>query len=314
MTSYFINGGAPNYTGHLFTTTSGLLSVLQSTFTSAGWTVFSSTSTSLVVTCHADCFISFDRVVWTGGPTNGYSMTIRGLHSTNVYSPSDQINSLLYVEGSNNYLWGVIDEDSGCLCTTDSVGVHFGYLDRPNPASDRWGWMVGNLSIDMRYPNSYWAKSFFDSTNWKSVGASFTTTASATYTANIVQSGAFWGVIDRYTTAVSVQNTSTTTTSNFLGNTVNTNAGYGAHNGQVNGVDSKPVVGEFYYVEGRTPTSYGSAGSPNGSLSIPLFFRGNVKHAVVGLASLPNKAQVVDTYGRRFISSGGIAVQGFRIL
>jgi hypothetical protein len=313
MSIQFINGGAPNYAGASFTSTSSLISLLETTFLAAGWSVVSKTSTILSVSCTADCTVVFTRSTWAGGPANGYGLSVTGLHSS-VSSPTHVLNTLYYVEGITNYLWGAIDQDSGVLATVDSVGVHFGYLDRPNPSSDRWGWMIGNLSPSFilsndQYPGVFYAKSFLNSTNWKSLSNDFRSLAS---TSNIYGVGAYWGVSDRYTTCIG-SNPSAVGWAVFSTNS-NTNVGFNSNMGQINGVDLKPVLGEYYYVEGRESlTAYGSAASYEGRSPL-LYFRGNVKHCVVGMSSLSNKSQVIDSYGRRFISSGSVGVQGFRIL
>ena len=306
MPTIFVNGGAPNYAGWEFTTSTQIIDKLDTELTAAGWTTIAKVAaTSLFVRGTSagghNCFVEF--IVGTnGGQTNGRFLDIRGwLEQAKTNGSPASTHRLEYIEGSTNRLWLSADEGGGCITTYPTVGTmkgfHFGYPYQVL-TTDQFGWYIGEIST-YSYNLCYAAKSFITVTNWRQVGSDFnlyTTRASA----------ASFPTTTLDYLALSMTNTA----SDVWTVVTNTNIAYLAHQGRVNPVDSAVILMPYGYLEGRgATTNYGQAGNCN------LPFRGFIRFAYTGVSAL-NPAIPVDdpVSGFKILSVGGVGYQGMRIL
>lgn len=315
MALIFKSGSSPNYTGETFQSSSEILTNLRDWLLSAGWTIrddFITESLLLVMegtSENADsCFIRFtiqDQI----GVLNGKYISVQGdIDGSNTdLSPQFKFN---FIENATNIVYLTADSGSFCLLT-ESYDLnlnsgHFGYLDQPDPSVDSFGWMIG--IIDWRVNNAYWAKSFRQSISWHNVGTDYWISDDMHDQRNQVPYVGLW---DRY--CVGIINT----IDDYYGsgggyNTdYSRNTGYYSYKGAISPITNLPLLGEFYYLEGRGYNNYGNNFADFSPP--PLAFRGTVRHCVIGMASLPAKMQVTDKAGNRFISTGGFGHQGFRI-
>lgn len=315
--------GSGNYEGESFNDSTTLLENLRDWLQLAGWTIrddFISASQLLVMQGNAVdnndvCFIEF-RIADQTGVLNGKILEIRGDidGSGNDFSEKYPFN---FIENSTNIIYLTADDDSFAIFIESNDGQfnngHFGFLERLDPNSDTFGWMVGR--IDWRVLNASWAKSYFNNTVWRIVGDDFWY---PDYTSNSVarNSVPYQGLHDRYTT-----NFKFVYSSNDYWNQGNPsfeapnshNIAYYWFHGALNPVTNLPVLGEMYYLEGRgSENNYGSIGQGQ-ELPSPLYYRGAVKHCVIGMASLTVKTQVIDKQGQRYLSVGNKGQQGMRI-
>ncbi len=304
----FLNGGSPNYLGEVVTTETELLTEIKTILLSAGWSTHSdaiSASKLLIMRCGLSNgsgtdygYVRFKTNV-VNINSNSYELEIKGDQAGNNVTVSGT-NVLGFISGQNNNLWVTADDSSGCLAlqSYDGTmrGVHFGFLDRI-AITDTHAWMIGYLNNSLA--NSYVSKCFKRQSNWVEMKTFWSSSNEFTSI-----NGGYQGIWDRYTTLI-------TTTPSVADS--NRNAGYLAYNGNINGVNNKPVMGEYYYIEGDSNsnnayTSYDNNRSPL------LYMRGIVKYATVGLASLAQATQIEDLSGQRYISCGDFGWQGFRIV
>lgn len=324
MPLYFLNGGAPNYTGQLFTTSNSLLIHIRDTLISAGWVVINdSIPVSIIMSADGlnssdplnpdKCFLSFTISEWSG-VLNGKKLDVVG-DITGDFNDTSTTFDHYFISDADNILYITADDDSGCLYLESFDGVssnlHFGFLDRYHADSDTYGWMIGR--IDWRINNSYWAKSYRTQTSWYPVGSDYYMKDNIDSSKN---AGAYQGTMDRYTVFWNFSDSN-----NYFHNDgsgwgwerdSSVNSSYYCHKGGVNPITNLPILGEFYYLEGRGETGYGN--SLGNNIPPSLFYRGSVKHAVIGVGALSKKAQVTDNEGKRYLSAGGAESQGFRIL
>ena len=304
LTPLFFNGGS-DYLGEIFTTTQQLLEEISGHLNTAGWTIYDNISASSSFIAEGTtndsttgsehkCWLEF-KVTGDSYATDGKRLSVRGdLDNTQTSMSPDNL-WLRFIEGAQNRYWLTLDHDS-CIVTIkdfngdNMLGIHGGFCDRTNK-NNPFEWSVGY--VDNLISQSYVAKNPLDSTQeWHEVKSSF---ANTTYTQNGV-TGAFEGVLDRYTTALKAFQTYR-------------NAGYPslyAHNGSVNALDNKPVYGSYYYRVGNgDPQSYGSA-----NYRFSLKRLGNIKYAAVGAASLPGGSIDTDINGLVYMSVGNNQIDG----
>jgi hypothetical protein len=87
------------------------------------------------------------------------------------------------------------------------------------------------------------------------------------------------------------------------------NAFFNPWQGRLN-YNGQAIIDPYCYMEGRGSMAAYTVGS-----YLPLYYRGYVKNAYCGVASLPAAAQLVDAAtGYRILSVGGAWWQGMRIL
>ena len=315
MSLIFRNGGG-SYTGETFQTDTEILQNLRDWLQLAGWTIrddFISGSKLLVMQGNATdnndtCFIEF-RTEDITGELNAKELKIRGDIDGGGSTLSPEFN-FKFINSSANIIYLTADDDSFALYIESNDGVynngHFGFLNRLDPNTDTFGWMVGR--IDWRVNNAYWAKSFRNGTNWRRVGDDYWYADNMSDQRNQVSYGGLW---DRYCVSL------TETTNEYSANNggyhkdYSRNTGYYGNKGAISPITNLPLLGEYYYLEGRGYNKYGDDFAENEPP--PLAFRGIVRHATIGIASLPAKMQVTDKSGNRYISTGGFGNQGFRI-
>lgn len=317
MPIVFTNGtkDANGYPGFTFTTINACLEKIRDTLVSAGWTTINDSitaSSKLIIRGESAghyCYANFTVL-------NGNIRVRADLLGTEV---GGNLSPDLYLDvnvGQTNHLFLSADADAFCVAVRQGVtGIwmhcHLGFLSRPDPANDQYGWMFGRLNVNPVY--SYWARSRHSNQNWRSVSHDYSYNfASGTQGMDYASSHyhPMSGIIDRYTVGA---NTTT------LGQN-STNASYQYQNGAFNRLDNKYYLGAYYQLEGCGTLNvvngafYTNTGSFNTvTQSIPLYYRGAVKFAVVGLASLGAGQQIEDATGKCYLSAGGFAVQGFRI-
>lgn len=321
--SLIFRNGSGSYEGESFDNQTTLLENLRDWLQLAGWTIrddFISASQLLVMQGNAVdnndiCFIEF-RIVDQSGVLNGKTLEVRG-----DIDGSGSILSSVYpfnfINNSTNIIYLTADDDSFTIFIESNDGQfnngHFGFLDRLDPNNDTFGWMVGR--IDWKVTNASWAKSYFNNQNWRVVSEDFWYADTETsYAAR--NAAPYQGLSDRYTTNfkfVYSSNNNWNDDSRSFEDSNSHNIAYYWYNGALNPVTQLPVLGEMYYLEGRGSNSnYGSQGQGQ-YLSSPLYYRGSIKHCVIGMASLSVKTQVIDKQGQRYLSVGNKGQQGMRI-
>lgn len=316
MALIFKNGGAPNYTGELFRTHEQLLLSVRDFLVAAGWTTIqdSITDSDLLVSrgnsANGDvCYFRFDILEWTG-VIEGKYLRIRGDLDGGGSNLSTGYN-FYFIENADNLIYATADADSACIFTECFDGTksnaHFGFMNRPAPSLDTFGWCIGE--IDWRYDNAYWAKAVRDNNLiWRRIGDDY-------YRADDMGTGennvSYVGVADRYTVGFALYGGDREHENGYNRNSDQNNAYY-FWKGSLSPIDNKPILGEFYYLEGRGQSNYGSSDQGT-NLPSRMYFRGSIKHVVVGVASLRAKTQITDSNGRRYITVGNNGYQGFRI-
>lgn len=316
MALIFKSGSSPDYSGETFQTETELLSNLRDWLQSAGWSIrddFITESSLLVMEGFSEnsdsCFLRF-TISNRKGILNGKSLNIQGdIDGGNTQlSPSINFN---FISSATNILYLTADIGSCCLLIEsyelDLNSGHFGFLDQPDPSLDNFAWIVGR--IDWRFNNTYWAKSFRDSSLvWRKIGDDYWYSDSMGDQRNQVP---YTGTWDRYCVApIEVTNEDRASDGGYHKD-YSRNTGYYGDKGAISPITNLPILGEFYYPEGRGTSNYGNDFA--NEHPPPLFFRGIVRYCVVGMASLPAKTQVSDKLGNRYISTGGFGHQGFRI-
>lgn len=312
MATHYLNGGSPDYTGFEFNSEIALLTAIKTNLESAGWTtalddISGNQSLKMQGTDNGDnCWVLFET---NNDPseTFGKILTIKGdlLGDGATLSPGI---SLQFIDTASNLLWLTADAGSGCLAVRSYTGAitsaHYGFLDRPDPALDPTAWMVGHLFY--KQDTAYFADLFgYLGNSWKSPYSLANNADQPMFTA---------GTFDRYTVASSQPSGGGNSWNLAQGH----NPAYSAFNGQVNGIDDKPILGDFYYIQGQNGSSPYDDGNDgyNSNFNTPpkLYFRGSVKFAVIGLASISGGVHVTLANSQRYISGGGRGWQGFRIV
>ena len=302
LTPQFLVGDS-GFDGEIFTTEIGLLQTISSTLNAAGWTIYDDITASKIFVaegtasngdkCHLEFRTENDSYI-----LDGRRLKIRGdLDNTKTEMSPDTLQ-LRFIEGAQNRLWLIYDNDSVVTVIkdfngTEMMGIHGGFCDRVNP-NNPFEWCVGYT--DNSIQNSYVAKNPLDDTRiWDEVASSFVNTNYLSSSSNIA--GTFEGVLDRYTVCLETDSYYRYKSDSFGRPR---NAGLYAYNGSVNGVDAQAVYGSYFYRLG--------AGNPNGygSANYPFYFArlGNIKYLAVGAASLPGGSTGTDTSGFTYLSTG----------
>jgi hypothetical protein len=323
MPIIYVNGSAPNYLGATFNTSAELLTLIRNNLVSAGWTAVVDNIPGNTITMRGvtevnahQCWMVFTTSVVSG---NLSRLTIRGdLDGTGVTLSPNAQSVCDYDTSLTNYLYLAADRDAGCICVVSGNasqplrGQHFGFVNRVNNADDT-ACYIGPLN-PFTLGQTYVMRSGINNTVWRQLSADWL---------NVIASTAH-----AMTSAIWIMNSGSC---DFVNASINTAHGGGISfnnanndypmymlgNGQVNAETGTPLLAPYYYVEGRGATNtYGntSGGSKAGiALPPPLFFRGTVKFAYRGLASLLEGEQVIASDGSRYLSTGSIGWQGFRI-
>lgn len=338
MTTVYLNGGAPDYLGYIFDNETSLLSVIKSTLESAGWvTETDAISSNKRLTMKGElsgsyCWIRFSTLE-TATP-GLFTLSIRGDLTGNNTTLSPDTLLLNFNDNVNNQLWLSVDESGGCICTIPFTGrargVHFGFVKNRVASDDNTCIYVGYLNVHTKF--TYVAGNYYNSTAWHHIHDSITRTAAisdqligaaslGTTTAAIVN--IYHGLLDRFTVS-NPGHFGTSTNELALRQYVYLR---GSYRGQVSPINQKPILGDYYYIEldavnGVLPT--GTQVNIATSLMPQVFYyRGNIRFAAIGLASLVAGAQVITEEGHRYLSCGSnvetqndddFAWQGFRIL
>jgi hypothetical protein len=307
MALTFLSGSAPDYSGYIFTSTSDLINTIESTLQTAGWATVEKAADGLTLLVKGvtsvgshECFIEFS-IYPNASVTNGYYISLRGFHDA-LRSNGSPANTLRwsFIDGTPNRLWITADNDSGAISILNSSngqgGAHFGFLHRID-TTDPWAWMVGYIH-SLGYQYAYVAKAKYNSVNWRLLSDDYnqyTNLADGSYpvlpysTFDFLQRGGWVNSHYYYATGSKI---------------VFYNKAYGRLN-----YTGTPIIDPYFYHEGRGSTTNYNPGS-----YLPSYFRGYVKHAYCGVASLATAAQVVDNQGNRILSVGTTYWQGMRIL
>lgn len=171
----FLNGGAPNYSGQIFTTANALIDFIETTLVSAGWlSITKVVGTSVFLrgtsqTNNHNCWVEFVYADTSYLHVRGWLEQSK----TNGSVQSTSTGTFCRVAvGTENRLWITANGDAGCICIIPSSGtaqgVHFGFLDRIDP-TDQWAWMVGHIGVGGGVASAYSAKSKFDTINWRAI-------------------------------------------------------------------------------------------------------------------------------------------------
>lgn len=305
MANIFLNGGSPNYTGFEFSNATQLIDQIETTLVAAGWVTDAKVSgVSLFIRGETligsyPCYVDF--IVSGTSPT--LTLTMRGwLEQTKVTGSPDAIHTTTFSVGGTNRMWLSACEDAGAMVIFNSNGAcvahHFGFPERVD-TGDPWAWMVGRIHA-FGYLFCYSAKSAFNGTNWRQLSLDYVGYSESPLSVN---------------TALPVSTFDATMRGQFnntagITSTVAANPFYLAGNGKLNYNGKAKVTPDYEYAEGKGNfNAYGSANV------LPLFFRGYIKFAACGLASLVAASQTIDPVsGNRYISGGGSRWQGMRIL
>lgn len=281
----FLNGGAPNYSGQIFSSASDLIDHIETTLVAAGWvSITKVVGTSVLLkgtsqTNNHNCWVEFIY-----GNTSYLHVKGWQAQNTNASPQSTTLGTGTFCRvsiGFENRLWITANSDAGCICIIPSSapaqGVHFGFLDRVD-TSDQWAWMVGNIgssTATSSTANAYFAKSKFDPlVNWRSVGIS----------EEDMPMSRQWGFYD----AIWADN----------------------NTGRRN-YDGVCLIRPYFWLEGRASSP--SAASVSTPPNAP-YFRGNVQYAYTGMASTSAGTFGTDSSsGFRFMSVGDTGWQAMRI-
>lgn len=309
MPSYF-NGGSPNFLGQLFTSSSELLTLIRNNLLTENWVTHNNqiSGGNFVImrgqtTNNHNCWVRFSTSVVSAGVQE--RLTVQGDLDGNNTTLSASGVTLNYRPGANNYLYLSCDNDSGCLCIFPDPALtvrscHFGFVDRID-ITDQWAWYVGDFDVT-GLNNKYAARSRHNLTNWRQISDDFSGSTGFSTLNSSTASPPLQGIWDRYTISQFSAH------SPIFSGIGSTNAAYLAYNGRTNPITNLPILDSYFYIEGRgSNTAYGS-GMTGG-----LHYRGDIKHAVTGVASYNGGVQLLTIDGQRYLSGGTQGWQGFRI-
>jgi hypothetical protein len=302
MPTIYLNGGSPNYTGAIFTNANELLALIKQTLEDAGWV-------TVAYDAGVNLFVKGTTLVnahncWVEFAISDTTLIIRGwLEEAKTNGSPNSIHTHVFTPTGTNRLWLTADEDSGCICIFDdstgvSTGTHFGFLQRID-FTDPWAWMIGQLRSDgLNF--AYSAKSGHNGTNWKKLSDDFY------FSTNFASDGQCIPV-STFDLLAQGKPGSSSSAGNYSTQTSGQNAFLNPLAGRLS-PNNQAIIAPYYYLEGRgSPSGYGNNES--------LFFRGYVKYAKTGLASLLPASQVLDPFtGDRILSTGASSWQGMRIL
>lgn len=315
----FLNGGSPNFTGEPVFDGNSTLVNFRDTLITAGWVLESQLlsggdtvgdyvilrATSLVGSFN--CWVRVSILDNSDNIIDGYKIGVE--LSQNVgFTIASPIYEMTYI-GANteSRLWIAADEESFCVSLRSfnglMIGIHGGFLERVEPLTDQYAYAIGYLAT-IGLTNQYRvAKGAIDTGNWTEIlNRDYFRGSDSNLLDQQASIAPTQGTFDRYTTVVMPF-------INFESSSAS-NVGRNAQNGQLNGLDGRAILGEYFITEGLGGQS---TYSTTGNLGVPLYYRGNVKFAIVGVASLIASAQVEDSGGTRYLSTGGLGYQGFQI-
>lgn len=280
--AHFANGGAPDYFGISFNSTSSLLNGIKTELETAGWVTDADEITAnarlvmkgTTITNH-NCFVMFEDVV---NPTNAaeHYLAISGSHTTARSIVSPKVN-LVWDFGQTNYFYLSADVDAGCIAIlpydlTKTSSAHFGFLDRFDD-TNQYAWSVGTLLNEPQ--DKYVAKGAITGENWKHLKDYFNNWGTST-TSNVWTSSTYSNSAELF------QDAYTTIIRPYFGNyndTSNRNAGYQSYLGNVTN-SGKAILYRVGYKEGLALVSaYGNTGEVPPKLGM----QGLIKFAYGGL-------------------------------
>lgn len=280
-------GEAPHYLGEIFTTRNELLTGLRdflADIDGPNWeivddqiTTFSFFKAKGTYNGTDNCWVLFSIGAQVG-ITGGFRLIIQGDKDGTGASMSPNVIALNFIENSENAYWVAADTSWVNICiqsnTSEIKGVCAGFLEKRVVANDSNAWVVGYL--DNKLDTKYIARDWLNTADW-------------------VRLDSFWyfkehfnnlhapiqGIVDRHTTCIS---------SHGETNTSNRYPGFKFYNGQLNGVDGKPILSEYYTLEG-TVANTSNYTTTNGIYPSFLYFRGLWPEVYVGGGSLAGGAQ-----------------------
>lgn len=301
---HFLNGGFPFYQGSVFNNETELLELIRDNLVLAGWTVVNdaiATSQLLLMQgidgTHNNWFkfTTQDNNVLP----NGKDLIVQGdLDGTDTNLSPGDIKGF-FLDNAENRFWLTADTGAFGIALDsfngETIGIHGGFLDREEPTTDEFAWMVG--FIDNKPEKKYIAKDTQTGSIWHQIYSRFNN--------NNPEYAPLHGVSDLYTIC---SNPYFTIINPNGGGLSDTNPGYNYYNGNKNGYDQNVLVSEYFHLEGLT--SY-----TNGATANSLYYRGKVKFCGGGLSSLNAKENAVDAAtGGRYLSTGGLRSQGLLIV
>lgn len=325
MTLIFGNGGTPSgnnpYPGLTYTTGTGLLTLLQTNLTSAGWTTQPGYPTADTLqmagtTGVHGCLVEF--VILTS-PTNLLQVRV-GSTTTGIATPTSK-HILQFTPGQTNKIFITADTFAGAIANFPFTGtgeiLHFGFPQLIYPATDSRAIYIGKaftMVDNSTYPVTLPPGS-----------------CSAYDLCYVVESAANNTLSTRLSTGYTTSNTITPITgsyrypihtvfninsSNGLGgttqtSTTNTNVSYYSYLGGNDTRTGLPIIAPYYYLEGRaTDTSYGSTAGVG--VAPTMHMRGLIPFIATGFSHLPSFSQWNTSSGKVYIT-GDISFQGMRI-
>ena len=310
---HFANGGAPDYLGLSFNSSSGLLNGIKTELETAGWVTDTDDITAnarLVMkgtTANGHtCFVNFEDVV---NPQNAseHLLQISGSHTTAQAIVSPPVE-LPWDFGQTNYFYLTADADAGCIALlpydlTKTSSAHFAFLERFDD-TNQYGWAIGLLLNEPQ--DKYLAKGAITGEDWKHLKDYYfnwgTSTTSNIWSSRGYQNGAEL-FQDIYSTIVRPYDGEYLDTSTY-------NAGYQAYLGNITN-SNKAILYRVGYKEGFSSTNqYGKTGQVPPRLDM----QGLIKFVYGGLGFFAPGGQLVDPVtSNRYLSGGGRGWQGFRI-
>lgn len=324
MPEFFVNGGSPNYLGFSFTDSTSLLTQIHDSLQTGGWISITNTPgsnlielTGTAIETPDTCHIRLTTSLVSGSQ---YNLNIT-LSQQNTFVTNSPTLPLRWENGFTNRLWIGGNQDYANFCIQSFSGevrtIHAGFLDRVDPLNDPYGYAIGYVNNENRNslitgqssPNSYMyyvAKAAHDGANWDS---GFTRFVNQSGDISFVP-GKSSTVFSAYVSGTFNRHASCLCPYNTFSDTNTRNASRNGENGNINALNNKTILGEYFRVEGRgSSLDY----AVTGQLPPLIYFRGVVKGAVVGMSHLLGGVQIEDALGRRFISGGDLRWQGIQI-
>lgn len=331
----FLNGNSPDYAGQSVADGNAILTSIQSTLQTAGWTTESTNLLNgntegqfVLMKCESivgniSVYYKFSIADNSANIAGGHKLIVQGSDDL-AFSAGNtsKLYTLDYIDfNTDSRLWVTADEETFALCLISFAslagGIHGGFLNRIEPTTDNGAYCIGYIlsNIELKYTgyeNASPDKAFYqigrdahsgrkwyevlDAYHWQSLSAKYSQP-------NVLP---VQGFFDRYTVGLIPARAFIETSLTLA----RRNTGFMAHNGNLNGLNGKAVLGEWFVTEGRNgPTDYATTGL----LQTPLYYRGSTKFNVVGMASFSAGIQVEDSVGRRYLSVGSVGWSGVRI-
>ncbi len=327
MAIHFANGGAPDYFGISFNSTSSLLNGIKTELETAGWIADTDEITAnarLVMkgttTNGHDCFVNFEDTVNTSNASEHF-LEISGSHTTAQAIVSDQIQ-LVWDFGQTNYFYLSADVDAGCVAIlpydlTKTTSAHFGFFDRFDD-TNQYAWSIGLLHNEPE--DKYIAKGAITGEDWKHILNYFYNWNQYRHTSKGIN--APWDIDNCQSSAELFQDIYTTLVKPYYDyfEGSSRNASYQAHLGNITH-SNRAILYRVGYKEGLAAPLGGSGNNylqyqygDDGEVPPKLDMQGLIKLVYGGLGFFAPGAQIVDpNSGNRYLSGGGRGWQGFRI-